>query len=65
MDEIPKAWIGSEVTISYGFHYMSNEDGILESVGNQGVVVRTPGQGDEQIRRWHPMTAISYIRLRQ
>lgn len=63
MADIPKAWEHQEVNVAYGVNFTSSENGVLESVGPQGIVLLTLGQDNEEVRRWIPHTAVSHIRL--
>jgi hypothetical protein len=61
-EQIPEAWIGQEVTVFFGSEGYRQE-GTLESVSEQGVVVRSvQGVEDEHIF-WYPLTSV--IRIRQ
>jgi hypothetical protein len=61
-EQIPEAWIGQEVTVFFGSEGYRQE-GTLESVSEQGIVVRSvQGVEDEHIF-WYPLTSV--IRIRQ
>jgi hypothetical protein len=61
-DEALRSWIGQEVHVSYGFTYQGNDEGVLESASEQGVVlVRQGGDGPERL--WIPTTSIIRITL--
>jgi hypothetical protein len=62
-DEALRNWIGQEVTVSYGFTFQGNDEGVLESASEQGVVLVRDGGTDDQLRLWIPTTSIVYIRL--
>jgi hypothetical protein len=62
-EQIPEAWIGQEVTVFFGSAEGYRQEGTLESVSEQGIVVRSvQGVEDENIF-WYPLTSV--IRIRQ
>jgi hypothetical protein len=57
-EQIPEAWIGQEVTV-YFDSAVHRHRGVLESVSERGIVVRsTHGVEDEHIF-WYPLTSYS------
>ena len=62
-EQIPETWIGQQVTVLHFGLESSRQRGILESVSEQGIVVRSvQGVEDEHVF-WYPLTSV--IRIRQ
>lgn len=60
--QIPEAWIGQEVTVYFGLEGYRHR-GILESVSERGIVVRSTHGGEDEHVFWYPLTSV--IRLMQ
>ncbi len=62
MPEIPEMWIGEEVTVFYSHSRLEKLTGILESVDEQGIVLRSiRGASDEPVY-WCPITSVIGVR---
>jgi hypothetical protein len=59
-EQIPEAWIGQEVTVYFGSE-VHRHRGILESVSERGIVVRSTHGGKDEHVFWYPLTSV--IRL--
>jgi hypothetical protein len=59
---IPEAWVGQEVTVYFGLEGY-RQQGILESVSERGIVVRSMHGGEDEHLFWYPLTSV--IRLMQ
>jgi hypothetical protein len=56
-EQIPEAWIGQEVTVYFGLEGHRHR-GILESVSERGIVVRSMQGGEEEHVFWYPLTSV-------
>ena len=61
-EQIPEAWIGQEVTVYFGLEGY-RQPGILESVSERGIVVRSTHGGENEHVLWYPLTSV--MRLMQ
>ena len=61
-EHIPEAWIGQEVTVYFGSE-VHRHRGILESVSERAIVVRSTQGGEDENVFWYPLTSV--IRLMQ
>ena len=55
-EQIPEAWIGEEVSVR--LVKRSAPEGVLESVDERGIVVRTLVEGEEDFVAWYPLTSV-------
>ncbi len=58
-DQVPEAWIGQEVAVNFGGE--SAHVGILESVDERGILVRTAVEDGEDYVAWYPMTSVGRL----
>ena len=56
-EQIPEAWIGQEVTVYFGSEGY-RQPGILESVSERGIVVKSGQEGAEEHVFWYPHTSV-------
>jgi hypothetical protein len=56
-EQIPEAWIGQEVTVYFGLEGY-RQPGILESVSERGIVVKSGQEGPEEHVFWYPHTSV-------
>ena len=61
-EQIPEASIGQEVTVYFGSE-VHRHRGILESVSERGIVVRSTHGGEDEHVFWYPLTSV--MRLMQ
>jgi hypothetical protein len=61
-EQIPEAWIGQEVTMYFGLEGY-RQPGILESVSERGIVVKSGQEGAEEHVFWYPHTSVLRLML--
>ena len=58
-EQVPEAWIGEKVSVRPVEG--STPEGVLESVDERGIVVRTEVEGEEDFVAWYPLTSVVRI----